>query len=67
MNKKKFYIITTCCLVAILIVFQIILYCVVGEEELLKNTKLRVLWICFPTVIVILSFVRDYIIKKQSK
>ena len=66
MNKKKFYIITTCCLVAAIIAFQIVMYYIVGEETLLKNGKIRSLWLSFPVVFLCLSFLRDFIIKKYS-
>ncbi len=56
MNKKRFYIITTCCIIAIFVL--------VGEDELIKNEKMRALWIGFPIVVVGLSFLRDLIIKK---
>ncbi len=65
MNKKKFYIITTCCLIAAIIAFQIVMYYIVGEETLLKNGKIRSLWLSFPIVFLCLSFLRDFIIKKN--
>lgn len=65
MNKKKFYIITTCCLIAAIIAFQIVMYYIVGEETLLKNGKIRSLWLSFPIVFLCLSFLRDFIIKKK--
>ena len=64
MNKKRFYIITTCCIIAIFVIFEIAVYCLVGEDELIKNEKMRALWIGFPIVVVGLSFLRDLIIKK---
>ena len=44
MNKKRFYIITTCCIIAIFVIFEIAVYCLVGEDELIKNEKMRALW-----------------------
>ena len=64
MNKKRFYIITTCCIIAIFVIFEIAVYYLVGEDELIKNEKMRALWIGFPIVVVGLSFLRDLIIKK---
>ncbi len=65
MNKKKFYIIFTCSLVAAVIIFQIVMYSFVGEDVLLRKGPIRVVWLLFPVVILIFSFVRDIIIKRK--
>lgn len=65
MNKKKFYIIFTCSIVAALIIFQIVMYYFAGEDVLLKNGKMRTIWLLFPAIIIGLSFVRDLIIKRK--
>lgn len=64
MNKKKFYIISTCCIIAVLIIFEIVMYFCVGEDVLLEKGTMRVLWMGFPAIIIGLSLVRDYVIKK---
>lgn len=65
MNKKRFYIVSTCIIVAILVVFEIVMYCFAGEEILLQKGPIRTFWIIFPSVIIGLSFVRDLIIHKK--
>lgn len=65
--KKSFYIISTLLIVLILIVFEIVMYFFVGEEALMKKGELRTLWILFPAIILILSFLRDLIIKVKYK
>lgn len=65
--KKIFYIISTLLIVLILIVFEIVMYFCVGEEALMKKGELRTLWILFPAIILILSFLRDLIIKVKYK
>ncbi len=65
MNKKKFYVISTCCLIAVLIVFEIVMYYFVGASVLLEKGKMRTFWIGFPTIIVVLSFIRDFVIMKK--
>lgn len=65
MNKKKFYIIFTCGLVAAVIIFQIVMYSFVGEDVLLRKGPIRVVWLLFPIVVLVLSFVRDIIIKRK--
>lgn len=67
MNRKKFYIITTCCGIAAIIIFEILMYCFVGEEVLSKKGIMRTVWINFPIVIFCLSILRDFIIKKIYK
>lgn len=67
MKKKSFYIISTLLIVLILIVFEIVMYFFVGEEALMKKGELRTLWILFPAIILILSFLRDLIIKVKYK
>ncbi len=67
MDFKKFYIITNCCFIAVIIIFEMAMYFFVGEDVLLGKGKMRVLWICFPIVIVGLSFLRDFIIKRKYK
>lgn len=64
MDKKKFYIITTCCIIAIVVIFEVALYYLAGEEELIRNEKMRILWIGAPVFMVGLSFLRDFIIQK---
>ncbi len=65
MNKKKFYIIFTCGLVAAVIIFQIVMYSFVGEDVLVRKGPMRVFWLLFPIVVLVLSFVRDIIIKRK--
>ena len=64
MNRKKIYIITTCCGLAAIIIFEIVMYCFVGEDVLSEKGIMRTLWINFPIVILVLSFLRDFLIKK---
>ncbi len=63
MNKKQFYILTTCCLVALLVVFEVVLFLTFGGEGLAQSGWAK--WLCAgaPVLIVLLSFLRDYIIK----
>lgn len=65
MNKKKLYIVTTCCGIAIIIIFEIVMYCFVGEDVLSKKGIIRTLWIHFPIFIFLMSILRDFIIKKM--
>ncbi|MDE6386123.1 MAG: hypothetical protein K2L36_08295 [Eubacterium sp.] len=68
MSKKKFYIITTCCVIAVLIIFEFVMYHFVGEVALMEKGIMRMLWLSFPVIFVLLStFVRDYIIKRKYK
>ena len=67
MNKKKFYIVTTCFIIAVIVVFEFVMYCFVGEDILLKKGTMRTLWISFPIVIFGLSSLRDFIIKRIYK
>ena len=63
MNKKQFYILTTCCLVALLVLFEVVLFIAFGGERLEQSGLVK--WLCAgaPVLIVLLSFLRDYIIK----
>ncbi len=63
MNKKRFYILTTCCLVALLVVFEVVLFLTFGGAGLAQNGWAK--WLCAgaPVLIVLLSFLRDYILK----
>lgn len=67
MNKKKFYILTTCSMIAVLIIFQIVMYYVVGEDILMQKGPLRTFWILFTPFIISLSFVRNLIMKRKFK
>lgn len=66
MNKKTFYILSTGFYIAILIIFEIVMYTCVGEDVLLQKGFLRNLWISFPTILLPLIFLRDFIIKKMN-
>lgn len=66
MNRKKFYIITTSVLLLLLIFFEIVMYCIFEEGQLTQNWLLKTLCGGFPIVIIILSFIRDYILKKYD-
>ena len=63
MNKKQFYILTTCCRVALLVLFEVVLFIAFGGERLEQSGWVK--WLCAgaPVLIVLLSFLRDYIIK----
>ena len=63
MNKKQFYILTTCCLVALLVLFEVVLFIAFGGERLEQSGWVK--WLCAgaPVLSVLLSFLRDYIIK----
>lgn len=66
MNKKTFYILSTGFYIAILIIFEIVMYTCVGEDVLSQKGFLRNLWIFFPLILLPLTLLRDFIIKKMN-
>lgn len=50
---------------AVIIIFEIAMYCFVGEAALSEKGIRRALWIGFPIVIFGLSVLRDLIIEKR--
>lgn len=67
MNRKKFYLITTILAVAVLIAFEIIMYCFVGVDSLAKAGITRAIWLGFPVLVLCFTFLRDFIILKLKK
>lgn len=65
MDKKKIYIITTCRVISIFSIFQVVMYYAMGQEILLKKEAMRTIWILFLQIILYLSFVKDFIIKRK--
>lgn len=63
MSKKQFYILSTCVLVALLVIFEIVLVIALGGERLEQSGWAK--WLCAgaPVLILLLSFLRDYILK----
>ena len=63
MNKKQFYILITGCLVALMLLFEVVVFIGCGSELLEQSGWVK--WLCAgaPVLIVLLSFLRDYIIK----
>ena len=67
MNRKKFYLITTILAVAVLISFEIIIYCFVGVDSLAKPGIARTIWLGFPVLVICFTLLRDFIIAKSQR
>lgn len=64
MNKKRFYTITTICLILILAISEIVIYNFAKACSLIGSSKITIIMVAIPIIIVALSFLRDFIINK---
>lgn len=67
MKKRTASILVRCIAVAAIIIFELVVYYVFGEESVMQRGALRTLWIIFPCAVVLLTIAADLIISKIYK
>lgn len=67
MKKRTASILVRCIAVAAVIIFELIIYFVFGEESVMQRGALRTLWILFPCLVVLFTIAADLIIGRIYK
>lgn len=67
MKKRTASILVRCIAVAAIIIFELVIYYVFGEESVMQRGTLRTLWIIFPCVAVLFTIAADLIIARIYK